>query len=71
MRPCVGDNVNYRHVASDNVYGPVRVVAIHDGSNQLIVTNDPFIGRTFSLMLDVTIVERASLQFPVAEGSSC
>jgi hypothetical protein len=66
MRPSEGEIVNYRHVASAVVHGPVRVVAVPEGSNQVVVTNDTSLGRTFSLMRDVTVFERVLL--PPAEG---
>jgi hypothetical protein len=67
MRPSEGDIVNYRHMTSADVYGPVRVVVVHAGSNQVVVTNDTCMGRTFSLMRDVTVFERVLSPLPAGE----
>lgn len=63
----VGKPINYQHIASDYSCGPVEVVTVHAGSDQLIVSGDVFTGRAFSLSLCVTMLEPVILPLPAGE----
>jgi hypothetical protein len=47
----------YRHIAGEPAFGPVTVIGYHSGSDNLIVSGDLFTGRTFALLLEVTLIE--------------
>lgn len=53
----IGKSINYQHMASDSICGPARVVAVHAGSDQIIVSSDSYTGRTIGLLLCVTMLE--------------
>lgn len=63
----IGKPISYQHMASDRSYGPVQVIAVHAGSDQLIVSGDVFTGRTISLPLCVTMLESVILPLPEGE----
>jgi hypothetical protein len=53
----IGKSIIHRHIASDTVYGPVRVIAVHAGSDTLVVSGDPHTGRCYSLLIPVTLIQ--------------
>lgn len=54
----IGKQINYKHMSADCIYGSVSVIAVHAGSDQLIVSPDLFTGRTINLLLCVTMLEQ-------------
>lgn len=60
LAPLVGRSVMHQHMASDDVCGPVHVIAVHVGSDAIIVSGDQHTGQCYSLPASVTLFQLAS-----------
>ena len=55
-----GKMIMYKHIAGDTFFGPVRCITYASASDKLIVTGDPYTGRTYELLMQVTLIKEAS-----------
>lgn len=58
LTPLIGKSVMHQHMASNDVYGPVQVIAIHSGSDAVILSGDAFTGRCYSVLASVTLFQK-------------
>ena len=60
LTPMIGRLVMHQHMAGDDVYGPVRVIAIHSGSDAVVLSGDELTGRCYSVPTSVTLFQLVS-----------